>query len=109
MPIYLERCTVCEHEAEDIRSVSAPAPEHCGAPMVKVPQAAGSAFITKGGNWFHHAPSSGSVWKGGGRPKPKTISRGHGLGGRRKPPSIRQQIAIAGQQDQIRTLAKGKT
>lgn len=93
IPIYRDHCIKCGHEAEDIRSVSAPAPLHCGEPMQKVPQAAGSAFVTKAGNWYRRTAASGTVWKGGGRPKPKVIGKGHGLGGRRPPPSIKRAIA----------------
>lgn len=88
MPIYVHRCE-CGHEQEDFLSISAPAPEHCGKAMEKAPQLAGSAFITKGGNWGPvRACATGPVWKGGGRPKPKTIGKGHGVGGRRKNPTI---------------------
>lgn len=109
MPIYVDHCAMCGIEQEDIRSLSAAAPLHCGEPMRKTPQAAGSAFVTRGGNWFKHTPAAGSAWKGGGRPRPKVISRGAGLGGRRKPPSIRAAIGASGKADEIRALAKGKT
>ena len=109
MPIYTDVCKVCGLEAEDIRSLSAPTPEHCGAPMGKLPSVAGMAFKTKGGNLYNWTPATGRVFKGGGKAKAKTIRRGDGLGGRRKAPSIRQQIADSGQADEIRKLAKGKT
>jgi putative FmdB family regulatory protein len=89
MPVYTDRCEACGREAEDIRSVSAPQPECCGRPTVKVPASASFAFKTKGGNLFNFSPSSGRVTKGNRRPK--VITRGIGLGGRRKPPRIRTE------------------
>jgi hypothetical protein len=94
MPIYVDRCEACGNEAEDIRSLSAPAPEHCGQPTVRVPQPAGMAYLSKNGVWFGHS-MPGKKWVGAGRPKPKTIGKGHGLGGRRPNPSIRNQIGMA--------------
>jgi hypothetical protein len=75
--------------------------------MVKVPCVAESVTVTKGGNWLYKGPSR--IWKAAGRPKPKTISRGNGLGGRRPPPSIKKILAASGQQREIRDLARGKT
>ena len=89
MPIYLDRCTVCGAEKEEIRSIHAAPPIHCGQLTVRVPQPAGCAFITAGGNWYNRTPAAGRVYKAGGRAKPKTIGKGHGLGGRRKNPSFK--------------------
>ena len=108
MPIFEFQCA-CGHQQEDYLSSSAPPPEHCGKAMQKLPSVAGSAFVTKGGNWYRRTAAQGPVWKGGGRPKPKSIGRGHGLGGRRPPPSIRSAISQSGQAGEIRKLAKGKT
>lgn len=95
MPIYCHRCITCEAEQEDFMSLSAPAPEHCGQPMAKVPQPAGMALLTRNGNWTGHS-MPGKQWVGGGRPRPKTIGRGHGLGGKRKNPTMKKVLDSSG-------------
>jgi hypothetical protein len=96
MPLYVHGCEACGKEREDFMSLSAPAPECCGAPMKKQPQPAGMAYLSKNGVWLGHS-MPGKQWIGGGRPKPKTIGKGHGLGGRRPPPSVRKAIADGNQ------------
>lgn len=73
--------------------------------MVKVPQTAAMAFVTKGGNWM----PINDCKRAKGNTKPKTVSRGNGLGGRRKPPSIRGAISQSGRAGEIREMARGKT
>lgn len=92
MPIYVDFCGKCEREAEDIRSISAPAPECCGEPMRKLPALASMNFRTANGNTYNWNGGVGRIYQHGGRPKPKTIGTGHGVGGRRKNPSIRKAI-----------------
>lgn len=90
MPIYVHRCPICGVEREDFMSIAAP-PQHCagcGVDMEKAPQPAGMAFRSPNtGAWFGHR-SQHQAWNGGGRPKPKTIGKGHGVGGHRKNPTI---------------------
>jgi predicted nucleic acid-binding Zn ribbon protein len=94
VPIFVFACAKdCGEERETIQSGSAPAPEHCGAPMKKIPQLAGSAFVTKGGNWFHRSTTTGPVYKGGGHAKPKVIGVGHGVGGKRRNPTMLRDLA----------------
>lgn len=88
MPIYCDFCEQCGHEQEEFRSISAPQPEHCGRPMVRQLGTFVNAKTTRGGNLIFDV--SNSKWKGSR--KPKTISRGNGLGGRRKPPSMAKFI-----------------
>lgn len=97
MPIYVYRCPQCGREAEEIRRVSEAdaAPPRCfgdrlvpppyGTSMVRVPQAASFGFKTRGGNFASFSPSHGPVTRGNRRPR--TISRGNGLGGHRPPAS----------------------
>jgi hypothetical protein len=93
MPIYVDFCETCEREQEDIRSISAPAPECCGAPMRKLPARAAMAFVTKGGNVYNWNGGVGRIYQHGGKPKPRVIGTGHGVGGRRPNPSIRRAVA----------------
>jgi predicted nucleic acid-binding Zn ribbon protein len=96
MPIYVHGCEECGKEREDFLSISAPPPDCCGKPMAKRLQPCGMAFLTKNGNWFNRTAAAGKVYKGGGRPKPRSIGKGHGVGGRRPPPSIRKHMAENG-------------
>jgi predicted nucleic acid-binding Zn ribbon protein len=96
MPIYVHGCGTCGKEREDFLSISDPPPACCGAPMKKLLQACGMAFVTKSGNWFNRTAAAGPVYTGGGRPKPRTIGNGHGIGGRRPKPSIRKYMAENG-------------
>lgn len=112
MPIYVHRCSVegCSHQQEDFMSLNAPPPEHCGAPMVKVLQPSLFAYQTRNGNLYNFSVRD-KKWVGGGRPKPKVIGRGHGMGGRRKPPTMERAVEIAGGSvvDPVRKqLVKGK-
>lgn len=96
MPIYEYRCAQCGAQSEEIRSISRAedsGPDHCGAPMQRVPSAAGCQFMTAGGNPYNFTPSHGHVTKG--NRKPQTIGYGHGLGGHkgRKPPTMREVFA----------------
>lgn len=61
--------------------------------MQKLPQVAGSAFVTRAGNWYNRTAATGMVYQGGGRPKPKVIGKGHGVGGRRPNPSVKRAMA----------------
>ncbi len=99
MPIYVYRCPECGAEAEEIRRIAdmdAPAPtckggpyssedSHAPALMARAPTTASFGFKTRGGNFAWFSGSRGSATRGNRRPK--TISRGAGLGGRRAPPS----------------------
>lgn len=93
MPIYQDACAKCGREQEDIRSMSAPAPECCGEPMAKVPARASMAFVTRGGNLYNWNGGVGRIYQHGGKPKPTVIGKGHGVGGRRPNPSIRKALA----------------
>lgn len=91
MPLYAYRCE-CGAEREAVREVAARDERTscavCGLPMARVPALIGViAHNTKGGNLMH-STTTGSTWKG--NRKPKTISRGNGLGGHpgRTPPRI---------------------
>lgn len=87
MPIYVFECGKCGHSEEGFYSSTAVArPQHCKTAMHKVPSIVGSAFITKGGNWFKFNGASGPMLKG--NRKPKVIGTGHGLGGRKPKPSL---------------------
>ena len=91
MPIYSFRCNACDAERDEYRSLSdrdLPADCPCGGTMRQVPAVCGMAFITKGGNWMSITPATGHVTKGNRRPR--TIGNGHGLGGRRKNPTLRK-------------------
>jgi len=90
MPLYEYACMNCDRRVEEYRRLSEidlPAPTcDCGSAMKIVPARFGIAFVTRGGNLYRMTPAAGKVTKG--NRKPKTVSRGHGLGGRRKPPTI---------------------
>jgi len=91
-PVYEYLCDSCGKKLEDYRPVrecDAQGPVCCGAPSRRILSLAGMALLTKGGNWSHVTPAAGMVTKG--NRKPKTIGRGHGLGGRRPPPTIRKE------------------
>jgi len=87
MPLYEDLCTACGHLQEEIRRVSDPAPTHCGQPMERQLGTAMLGHRTRGGNDIYSAATSTTTK---GNRKPKTIGRGHGLGGRRKNPSMSQ-------------------
>lgn len=91
MPIYEDLCSKCGHSQEEIRSVTAPQPEHCGQPMVRQLGTFVQCHNTRGGNWMHHAVNRSLK----GNKKRKTISRGNGLGGRRKPPTMAKLMGNA--------------
>ncbi len=87
MPIYIYRCPE-GHEVELIESLAEGALPHvcaCSAPMSRAPTAASFGFKTAGGNFAWFSGAHGPVTRGNRRPR--TISTGHGLGGRRAPPS----------------------
>jgi putative FmdB family regulatory protein len=94
MPLYSFTCDVCGQKEDDLRPVhrrNEPIYCHCGNRMERqltVPSAV--AIVTAGGNLIHSVTTS-STWKGNRRPK--TIGRGHGLGGRRPPPTMAKTMA----------------
>lgn len=90
-PLYEDRCTSCGHTQEELRSASAPQPEHCGQPMQRVFGFFVTATTTRNGKLVFGVQNS--RWKG--NRKPKTIGRGHGLGGKRKPPTMAKMVKLA--------------
>lgn len=84
MPLYEDRCDACGHTQEELRSATAPDPEHCGKPMSRLFGSFSVAHTSRNGKLIFGVQNS--KWKG--NRKPKTIGRGHGLGGRRKPPTM---------------------
>lgn len=96
MPIYVYRCPECKRQIEAIETVAEGALPHvfcaCDVPAMRVPQAASFGIKTRGGNWAAFYGSHGPVTKG--NRKPKTISRGNGLGGHRPPPSPHRDPAM---------------
>lgn len=95
MPIYVYRCEKCETKQEGFFNLSEPVPNHCEQPMVKLLQPALIAFQTAGGNMYRHSVRD-PKWVGAGRPKPKVIGKKHGLGGRRKNPTMQRALELAG-------------
>lgn len=87
MPIYEYLCEACGEQTEEIfTSVKVVTPTHCDQPMKRLVSGASFAFKTRGGNLIGFSGSHGPVSKGNKRPK--EIGRGHGVGGRRKPPTL---------------------
>lgn len=91
MPLYAIKCAACDVMRDVVRCVDerdAPESCRCGGSMARVPALIGViAHNTKGGNLMH-STTTGSTWKG--NRKPRTISRGNGLGGHpgRTPPRL---------------------
>jgi hypothetical protein len=91
VPLYTLYCPSCRASRDEVRPVAErnmPTPCTCGADMQRQPELIGViAHNTKGGHLMH-STTTGSTWKG--NRKPKTIGKGHGLGGRPgyKPPRI---------------------
>lgn len=86
MPIYEYQCTKCGEKTEEIITTSnVAAPVHCGEVMQRLASASSFAFRTKGGNLVGFSGSHGSAK---GNKRPREIGRGHGVGGRRKPPTM---------------------
>jgi putative FmdB family regulatory protein len=82
MPIFEFQCEKCGAQTEEIfTTTGVSTPAHCGTKMKKIPSIVGNAMVTKGGNWFRFNGAHGPVEKGNN--KPKTVGKGHGVGGSR--------------------------
>jgi hypothetical protein len=117
VPIYVYRCPACGREAEELRRVSEcgeagptckggainDEASHAPVAMPRAPTTASFGFKTKGGNFASFSPSHGPVTRGNRRPK--TVSRGAGLGGRRPPPSPKNDPEFRAQ---LAEFSKGK-
>jgi predicted nucleic acid-binding Zn ribbon protein len=98
MPMYNYECSAePAHRYEQFESLSAHEVTKaagfrcatCGAPAAQTPQVASSAFVTKGGNLYRFTGANGPVTRG--NKKPVTVTRGKGLGGRRRNPIINRE------------------
>lgn len=91
MPIYGFKCPDCSSSRDVVCSVAERdglrSCQSCGAPMQRMPGASAMNFRTLGGNTYRWTlpGETHNNYK-----KPKSIGRGHGVGGRRKNPTIQR-------------------